>query len=87
VISVELAINQRLRSCFVDVRNCPEHTSYEGFVGEVSDVTDCIDVSDMGFDKVFIEEGPASAFECEDPMRMGRSDSDDESVLRSDECA
>ena len=27
------------------------------------------------------------AFECEDPMRMGRSDSDDESVLRSDECA
>jgi hypothetical protein len=87
MISVELAIDQRLRSCLVDMRNCPEHTSYEGFIGEVSDVTDSIDASDMGLDKVFIKEGSAGAFECEDPMRMGRSDSDDERVLRSDECA
>jgi hypothetical protein len=57
MISVELAIDQRLRSCLVDMRNCPKHTSYERFIGEVSDVTDSIDASDMGFDKVFIKEG------------------------------
>ena len=87
MISVEVAINQSLRSCLVDMRNCPKHTSYEGFIGEVSDVTDSIDTSDMCFDKVFIKEGSACAFERQDSMGMGRSDSDDERVLRSDECA
>jgi hypothetical protein len=69
------------------MRNCPEHTSYEGFIGEVRDVTDSIDASDMGFEKVFIKEGSAGAFEREDSMGMARSHSDDERVLRSDECA
>jgi hypothetical protein len=69
------------------MRNCPEDTSYDRFIGEVSDVTDSIDANDMGFDKVVIKEGSAGAFECEDPMRMGGSDSDDERALRNDECA
>jgi hypothetical protein len=69
------------------MRSCPEHTSYEGFIGEVSDVTDSIDASDMGSDKVFIKEGSAGTFEREDSMGMARSDSDDKRVLRSDKCA
>ena len=70
MIRMELAINQRLGSCLVDMRNSLEHTSYEGLTSKVSDVADSIDASDMGFDKVFIEEGPAGAFECEDSMGM-----------------
>jgi hypothetical protein len=67
---VKLTINQCLRSCLVDIRNCPEHTSYEGFIAEVSDFADSIDVLDTDLDKVFIKEGLAGSLECEDSMRM-----------------